>query len=67
MIGPYLEKDEMDRFNATLLDHVLEDTLRCWEMTRLRGKSASMSCDGNISIPLLRAFDKVRKNIEEIV
>jgi hypothetical protein len=45
-----------------ITDEVLRDTLRCWEQTRCKGVSASMSiaADADVSIPLLQAFDTVR-------
>ena len=63
MIGPYLDQSEMDELNEILSGHILEDTLGCWVRTRMGGGSASMCCDGNISIPLLKAFDTVKREV----
>jgi len=52
----------MSAFNE-LLEHVGKDTFRCWEATRINGSSASLACDGNISIPLLRLLDEKIKPI----
>jgi hypothetical protein len=54
---PFISTDEMNEFNR-LLGWVVEDTLSCWVSTRVNGASASLACDGNISIPLIRAMDK---------
>jgi hypothetical protein len=45
-----------------ITEEVLRSTLRCWEQTRCKGVSASMSiaADADVSIPLLKAFDYVR-------
>jgi hypothetical protein len=45
-----------------ITEEVLRHTLRCWEQTRCKGVSASMSiaADADVSIPLLKAFDTVR-------
>jgi len=58
------EIKELDRL-LTYKD-CLKDTISCWEATRINGASASLACDGNISISLLKAFDRIseleRKN-----
>ena len=59
MQGPYLENHEMKSFNEMLTKHISSSTLGCWTSTRLRGGSASLSCDGNVSIDLLKLFDKI--------
>ena len=51
MKGPYLENHEIDQLNS-LLEH--DDTIGCWIATRINGASASLACDGNISIVLLK-------------
>jgi hypothetical protein len=45
-----------------ITEEVLRHTLRCWEQTRCKGVSASMSiaADADVSLPLLKAFDTVR-------
>ena len=55
MIGNYLEKHEKDQLNE-LLKH--DDTINCWIATRINGASASMACDGNISVQLLKMLDE---------
>jgi len=55
MIGSYLEKHEIDQLNE-LLKH--DDTINCWIATRINGASASMACDGNISLQLLKMLDE---------
>jgi hypothetical protein len=55
MIGSYLEKHEIDQLNE-LLKH--DDTIDCWIATRINGSSASMACDGNISVQLLKMLDE---------
>ena len=54
----YLNSEEMADFE-NLLSFILEDTKHCWTETRIQGKSVSLSCDGNISLTLLRAFDTI--------
>lgn len=58
MIGSYLEQHELDSLN-TLLEHSASDTILCWIRTRLNGASASMACDGNISLVLIKELDKL--------
>jgi len=56
----YMSKDEMEKLTKLLTyKDCLKDTLSCWEATRINGASASLACDGNISIDLLKAFDRV--------
>jgi hypothetical protein len=55
MIGSYLEKHEIDQLNE-LLKH--DDTINCWIATRINGASASIACDGNISLQLLKMLDE---------
>ena len=62
MKGPYMEQHEMQQLEA-LLSHSLKDTLSYWKATRLRGSSASMACDGNICITLIKAFDELAADI----
>ena len=64
MIGPYLESHEMKELEK-LLEHSLKDTLSCWRATRLNGASSSMACEGNVCVPLLKAFDKLNADIME--
>jgi len=58
----YMTQEEMEELE-TLLKYTLDDTIFCWKATRLNGSSASLACDGNISIRLLRAFDEIAKEI----
>ena len=55
MIGSYLEPHEIEQLNE-LLKH--DDTIGCWIATRINGSSASMVCDGNISMQLLKMLDE---------
>lgn len=64
MKGPYMEKHEIQQLEQ-LLSQSLGDTLFCWKATRLEGLSASLACDGNISLSLLSAFDELAKDIKE--
>jgi hypothetical protein len=54
MIGPYLEAHEIKQLDE-LLKH--DDTIMFWIATRTNGVSASMACDGNISVQLLKMLD----------
>ena len=56
MIGSYLEQHEIDQLNE-LLKH--DDTIGCWIATRIHGASASLACDGNISLVLLKKLDEM--------
>lgn len=67
MIGPYLENHEMMQFNKTLEEHVISSTLSCWVATRINGGSASMSCDGNVSIPLMKIFDDIKERVTDSI
>ncbi len=58
MISPYLEKEEIETLNE-LLAHAGRDTLSCWVSTRINGASASLACEGNVSIPLLNLMDSM--------
>lgn len=58
----YLESHEIENFNE-LLKSISKHTLSCWVATRLNGCSASISCDGNISVPLIKLLDEVHKEI----
>ena len=55
MIGSYLESHEIQQLNE-LLKH--DDTISCWIATRINGVSATLACDGNISIELLKMLDE---------
>jgi hypothetical protein len=37
----------------------IADTLRCWKATRINGTSASLASDGDVNIPLIKAFDQI--------
>jgi len=56
MKGPYLENHEMKQLDD-LLQHAASDTISCWIATRLNCASASLACEGNISLTLLRTLD----------
>ena len=55
MKGAYLEDYEIEQLNE-LLKH--DDTIDCWIRTRIKGISASLACDGNISMQLLKMLDE---------
>ena len=55
----YLSPNEVKELER-LLARCSEDTLSCWKATRLKGASASMACEGNVSPDLLRIFDQIR-------
>ncbi len=51
--------DEIERLKKQQdVDITIHDTFACWEATRIKGRSASMSCDGHVNIALLKLFDK---------
>ena len=52
----YMSEKEMQQFDK-LLEDVIGCTFSCWTATRINGASASLACDGNVSIPLLRGLD----------
>ena len=56
-IKGYMTAEQINEGNY-YLSGMCDDTLRCWIATRINGSSASMACDGNISIPLLNELDK---------
>lgn len=58
MNGPYLESHELERLDE-LLEHAASDTIKCWISTRVNGRSASLSCDGNISMRLIKELDRL--------
>jgi hypothetical protein len=60
----YLTNDEI-KTAEDLMTFIISDTLSCWSATRLNGCSASMACDGNISVKLIRCFDELYKRIKE--
>lgn len=60
MIENYLEPHEMQQLEL-LLSYAVRDTISCWKSTRLKGVSASMACEGNVSVQLLQAFDVIAK------
>lgn len=45
---------------------VVQDTLHFWKQNRLKGISASMCCDGNISLVVLKALDEVAKELNNV-
>lgn len=59
-----MKRHEMQMLES-LLSRSLEDTITCWEATRLLGHSASLVCEGNVCVPLLRSFDAVAERIKE--
>ena len=54
----YLTQEEIKKRDNDYCT-ILDDTLSCWISTRLKNGSASMVCDGNISIALLHVFDTI--------
>ena len=56
-IKGYMTTEQINKGNY-YLSGMCDDTLRCWIATRINGSSASMACDGNISIPLLKELDE---------
>jgi hypothetical protein len=64
MIGNYMDQYEMAQLKE-LLSHSLEDTLSCWTATRINGASASMASEGNVCVPLLKAFDEIARQERE--
>jgi len=65
MKGPYLENHEIERLDE-LLEYAVDDTINCWIATRLNGASASLACDGNISMVLLKELDtKIMPYVEK--
>ena len=57
MFGSYLEENELKQLDD-LLEHAAKDTISCWIATRTNGASASMACNGNISMKLLSVLDE---------
>ena len=58
--SPYMSPDDMKELERLLTyKAALDETLSCWKATRINGASASLGCEGNICLPLLKAFDKV--------
>lgn len=66
-MSEWMKQDKKDQLNELLEKYnVIEDTIFCWERTRIDGGSASMMCqDGNVSIPIIQAFDKIRELIHD--
>ena len=62
MIGSYLEEHEKEQLNE-LLKH--DDTISGWIMSRLKGVSASMAFDGNISTELLKQLDETISQVAD--
>ena len=60
----HITQQQLNEVNKGL-ELVAKDTISCWIATRINGASASMACDGNISIPLLRLMDEVKNKVEE--
>lgn len=56
-INGYMTSEQIEKGNH-YLSGMVDDTISCWILTRIKGKSASMVCDGNISIPLMEELDK---------
>ena len=60
--SPYMSPEDMKELERLLTyKECLKETLSCWKATRINGASASLACEGNISLPLLRAFDEIAK------
>lgn len=67
MTDPYMTQTEMAELERLLTyKRALEETLSCWIATRINHRSASLGCEGNISIPLIHAFDEVRELTEDL-
>ena len=64
MMGPRVEPHEMKAFEEMLNNHILKSTLSSWIATRHEGGSASLCSEGNVSVALMRAFDKLAKKVE---
>jgi len=56
-IKGYMTAEQIKEGNY-YLSGMCDDTISCWIATRINGSSASMACDGNISVPLLKELDK---------
>jgi len=56
-IKGYMTAEQIKEGNH-YLSGMCDDTLSCWIATRINGSSASMACDGNISMPLLKELDE---------
>jgi hypothetical protein len=56
-IEGYMTAEQIEKGNY-YLSGMIDDTISCWIATRINGASASLACDGNISIPLLKELDK---------
>jgi len=54
MIEGYLEEHEKEQLNRLLIH---DETIGFWIATRIKGASASMACDLNISTELLKKLD----------
>ena len=64
MIGPFLEDEDWKEIQDRM-DRVINDTIYCWERTRILGISASMCCEGNISLRFLKRLDTLKEQIEK--
>ena len=61
----YMTQEEMQELSRLLeFKDAMKDTIACWKRTRILGVSASLACEGNVSVPLLRAFDEIREALE---
>ena len=50
-------------FQKHKLRESYNDTINCWIATRINGASASLACDGNIGVELLRELDEKIKRV----
>ena len=64
MNNPYMSAEEMTELERYLTyKDALDETMSCWVATRIHNRSASLACEGNISILLLKAFDQIKERI----
>lgn len=58
--SPYMSPEDMKELERLLTyKDALNDTFSCWRATRINGASASLACEGNIVLPLLKVFDEI--------
>ena len=60
MKDEYLEKKDWDEIEDRM-KIVIDETLHCWIGTRVNGISASLVCDGNVSVYLLKQMDIIKE------
>ncbi len=64
MVGPYLEDKDWKEIEERM-NRVIDDTVYCWKRTRILGISASLACEGNISMMLLGELDRIKDQLEK--